>query len=54
MRAFARLSAQVQEIVKKLQVQLTRIGQLQAQLDRVVREQAPEAPEERIERRESH
>jgi hypothetical protein len=31
----AALSAQVAEVVKQLQVQLTRIGQMQAQLDRL-------------------
>ena len=51
-RAIAGLSAQVEQIVKELQVQLTRIAQLQAQLDRVVREQDTEPPEERSERRE--
>src|SRR5262245_52887422 len=37
-----RLSSQVAEIVKELQTQLTRIAQIQAQLDRLATGQSPE------------
>jgi hypothetical protein len=42
-----RLAAQVAEAVKELQVQLTRIGQIQAQLDRVAVGQNPNVPHNR-------
>jgi hypothetical protein len=37
-----KLAAQVEEIVKELQVQLTRIAQIQSQLDRLASGQPPE------------
>ena len=39
-----RLAAQVAEVVKELQLQLTRIGQMQAQLDRLATGQSPDPP----------
>lgn len=42
--AIARLSAQVADIIRELQTQLTRIGQIQAQLDHLALGQARPAP----------
>jgi hypothetical protein len=41
-REIARLSAAIHEIVKELHIQLTRIAQIQAQLDRLASGQPPE------------
>ena len=38
----ALLSAQVAEVIRELQVQLTRIAQIQAQLDQVARGETPQ------------
>jgi len=37
-----KLAAQIEEILKELQVQLTRIAQIQSQLDRLASGQPPE------------
>jgi hypothetical protein len=42
-REIARPAAQVRQIVTELQVQLTRIGQIQMQLDRLSRGSAPDS-----------
>ena len=46
-KEIARLSAQMDQVVRELQVQLSRIAQIQAQLDRLGRGQSihPDAPE---------
>lgn len=41
-RDVARLSAQMEQVVRELQVQLTRIAQIQSQLDRIVVRTQPE------------
>lgn len=41
--AVARLGAQVEMVVKELQTQLRRIGQIQMQLDRMARGQDPDS-----------
>jgi hypothetical protein len=43
--SIARLVAQMNQVLGELQVQLTRIAQLQAQLDRLASGQSPEARE---------
>jgi len=40
----ARLSAQMDEVIKELQTQLLRIGQIQLQLDRLAAGASPEVP----------
>jgi hypothetical protein len=42
-----KLSAQMNEVLQELQVQLTRIAQIQAQLDRLAAGQPPAALERR-------
>ena len=49
-----RLSSQVSEIVKELQTQLTRIAQIQAQLDRLATGQSPERRDRRSTDRVEH
>jgi hypothetical protein len=43
----ARLSSQVNQILKEQQIQLTRIAQMQVQLDRLATDQAPESAEKK-------
>ena len=40
----ARLAAQMDEVIKELQTQLLRIGQIQLQLDRLAAGASPEVP----------
>jgi ribosomal protein L15 len=51
-REVARLSAQMEQVVKELQTQLTRIAQIQSQLDRIVARAEPgwTGPERRTSR----
>jgi ribosomal protein L15 len=49
-----RLSAQMNEVLKELQVQLTRIAQLQGQLDRLAAGEPPQFVERRATKRTSH
>jgi hypothetical protein len=48
------LSAQMEQVLKELQVQLTRIAQIQAQLDHLAVGHAPEPLERRATKRTSH
>ena len=48
------LSAQMNEVLKELQVQLLRIAQIQAQLDRIAAGQSPMQFERRATNRTSH
>jgi hypothetical protein len=44
-KPIAALAAQMNQVIRELQVQLTRIAQLQAQLDHLSREESPQPAE---------
>ena len=50
----AKLAAQMEQVLTELQYQLTRIAQIQAQLDRFAAGHEPESSERRRTRRTSH